>query len=185
MKTGAEQQPPPNLTGCILAATPGLMDPNFYRTILLLPHHSAKEGALGLVLNRPLPVRLAELAPDAGALADVPLYYGGPVAMDQPVLLGLRWDDNTGLEFHNFAAISEYDEIPDHWRPHLRIFIGHSGWSPGQLENEIQQNSWFVLNPVRELIEPGLDEKSWGSLLAKMSPALRLFSGAPLHPEWN
>lgn len=180
-----EESEPINLTGCLLAATPALQDPHFRQTILLLSHHTPKEGAVGLVINRPLHLGLGELVPQAGFLGAVPLFYGGPVAGDQPVLAGLRWGENGAVDFKNFASVEGPESIPPEWFPHLRLFVGHSGWSPGQLEGEIEQKSWFVLNPVREIIEYPQPENAWRFLLKHMDPLMQLLAEAPENPELN
>lgn len=181
----SDASPPLNLSGLLLAATPALQDPHFRRTILLLSHHSAKEGAIGLVINRPLHMGLGDLMPTAGSLGGVPIYYGGPVAADQPILAGVRWGASGSMEFQHFGPAADPAGIPADWRPFLRLYVGHSGWSPGQLEGEIEQKSWFVLRPVRELIEYPEPEKAWRFLLRQMSPLMKLLAEAPENPELN
>ena len=176
---------PANLSGHLLVATPALQDPFFRRTILLLSHHSPQDGALGLVLNRPLKLDLGELAPEAGPLKDVPLFYGGPVQADQPVLAGLRWGPHDQVDLQSFGDVDTSAHIPPEWQPHLRLFVGHSGWSPGQLEGEIEQKSWFVLRPVREIIEHPHPAETWRFLLRHMNPLMKLLAEAPENPDWN
>ena len=141
----------------MLVAHPRLLDPNFRRTILLLSHHSADEGAIGLILNRPLKKTFGEVAAQkiSDDFRDVELYYGGPAAADHLTLASLQWVDKSRLD-----RISEF--YGEHrGRLHRtamaigspRILVGYAGWSRGQLEGEIDQKAWLVLPPARELIE--------------------------------
>lgn len=171
----------------LLVATPALVDPHFRRTVLLLSHHSREDGALGLVLNRPLHLTIGEMAQQKAAdhLANVPLFYGGPVAADQPALVGVRWDEEGAIDLKNFASARDADEIPPAWRPNLRLFVGHSGWSPGQLESEIEHKSWLVIRPFPQLTEAEPSEELWRKILRGMDPMLKLLADAPEDPSLN
>ncbi len=175
-----------SMTGSILVATPALLDPNFRRTILLLSHHTREEGAVGIVLNRPMGMTFGEITSGEKVVPElegVPMFYGGPVGALQPVLIGLRWEES-GLNFHNFSG-GNTREIPPEWKDALRIVVGHSGWTAGQLESEIEQKSWFVLPPSRDLIEMNPPELAWRSLLRRMNPMLKLLAEAPEDPFLN
>ena len=165
-----------NLTGSLLVAHPCLRDPNFRRTIVFLSQHCPHEGATGFVLNRPIQVK-----PDAG----VPVFFGGPVGKDVSLLTSLQWRENPTL-----VAFRAFRDVPDvesceGWEKGLRIFAGYSGWSPGQLEQEIEGNTWLVIPPTRELIEMNNHDATWQCIMRSSGPLLHLLSEAPENPGLN
>ena len=85
------------MAGTLLLAHPSLMDPNFRHSVVLLTAHSAGDGSLGVVVNRPLGKTLGEYDPGLSTsdLADIPLYAGGPVAAGQMILAAWRWARRT------------------------------------------------------------------------------------------
>jgi putative transcriptional regulator len=162
------------LTGALLVAHPALRDPNFRRTIIFLSQHSPQDGAMGFVLNRPME-----------SLSTSPVYYGGPVDSDKMILTSLQWRDNPTLVA--FRAFPDPDDAAalSGWEAGLRIFVGHSGWAPGQLENEIAANTWLILPPTRPLIEMASPETAWKNIMRLSSPLLHLLSEAPDDPTKN
>ncbi len=123
--------------GQLLIAGPTLLDPNFRRTVVLIVEHS-REGALGLVLNRPSETTVGEAVSELDELLDVaePLFIGGPVQQTALIVLA---------EFEDAAraAVVAFDDVgvlggEDHEDPpatlRARAFAGHSGWGPGQLD---------------------------------------------------
>ena len=147
-----------SLTGQLLVATPALKDPNFDRTVVLLVAHESG-GALGVVLNRATEVPVAEVLGNWGELAGDPavLFEGGPVQPESAICLARM---RTGAHprrvsgFHQVAgSIGTVDLSgdPDSLRDTvtgIRVFAGYSGWSPGQLEEEIDTGSWFVFDAL-------------------------------------
>jgi putative transcriptional regulator len=165
-----------NLTGSLLVAHPCLRDPNFRRTIVFLSQHCPHEGATGFVLNRPL-----QALPDAG----VPVFFGGPVGADESLLTSLQWRENpTLVAFRAFTDVADA-ESRQGWEKGLRIFEGYAGWSPGQLEQEIEGNTWLVIPPTRELIEMIDPFPAWQGIMRNSGPLLHLLSGAPDDPGLN
>jgi putative transcriptional regulator len=143
------------LKGRLLVATPNLGDPNFERTVVLVLEHG-DEGALGVVLNRPSGLDLAEPLPEwARAAADPPVVFiGGPVAPSAAVCLArvtraggagaVGWEPVLGP-----VGTLDLDSDPDEAIPSLqeiRVFAGYAGWGPGQLEGEIAAGGWFVVD---------------------------------------
>jgi putative transcriptional regulator len=187
MSENNQEDASPSLSGLLLVASPALTDPHFFRTILLCSHHSSKDGALGLVLNRPLHLTLREMtaAPVDDFLAGIPLYYGGPVDAENPVLAGVRIGNSGGAELRDFSYATSAAEIPDDWKSRLRLFVGHSGWSPGQLENEIQHHSWIIIRPADEILTHPRPEQTWRMVLRGMDPMLKLLAEAPENPLLN
>jgi putative transcriptional regulator len=177
---------PNNLTGWILVATPALLDPHFRRTILWLRLHSKEGGASGWILNRPVGTTIGELSgqgvPSSWQATEV--HYGGPVGVGEPLLMGLRWNlEANGPEYRAFPA--GFLEVPDMWQDNLRLLIGHSAWSPGQLEKEIEEKSWFVMPPQPIFFQRGQTPETWRQLLSSINPLLRLLAAAPDQPIWN
>ena len=145
-----------SMTGQLLVATPVLKDPNFDRTVVLLVAHEAG-GALGVVLNRATEVPVSDVLGDWGGLARDPavLFEGGPVQPESAICLArLRSPARRLKGFHQVSgSIGTIDLSvdPERLRDSLvgiRVFAGYSGWSPGQLEEEISGGSWFVLDAL-------------------------------------
>ena len=160
------REPQRAAAGKFLVANHSLRDPNFAKTVVLLTGHS-DQGAMGLIINRPTDVRLAEVLPETEGLEDRSdtIYIGGPVARRGMILLirtdeepenarrvldGLYWSaSRTVLE----TMISEGD------MDSFRVYSGHSGWGPGQLENELQQGAWHIFPAdIRTVFDPSLPE---------------------------
>ena len=177
-----------NLTGFILIATPTLKDPNFRKTILFLSYHSAKDGALGFVLNRPLGKTMGEMyhLDPAEALAPIPLYYGGPVLPDEVNVASLNWiEQPEAVKFQSFTKPMESSSVPLEQLPGVRAFAGHAGWRGGQLEEEIANKAWFVLPPTRNLIDMRNPTFAWKDTLRQMNPILKLLAEIPDDPSLN
>ncbi len=175
------------MTGSLLVAHPNLRDPNFRRTILFLSHHSAEDGAVGLVLNRPLKCSVKEVAGAAqGFLERVPVFYGGPVAQEEMVLASMQWHDApNAVAFQGFGEADGDISIPPEFQPGLRAFLGYSGWDRGQLEAEIAQRAWIVLPPSRKLIEMRDPENAWTQVMKELGPAYQLLAAMPDDPSLN
>lgn len=174
--------PDENLTGSILVAHPSLLDPHFRRTILFVSQHNPEEGATALVLNRPLDQTLTQLP----GLPAIPIYYGGPVEVDNILLASLQWRDSpTVVAFRAFVGRAGEEEIEPEWLPGLRAFAGYSGWSKGQLEGEIAAHAWIVLPPTRDIIEMESPKELWKTIMRGSGPMMHLLSEAPDHPERN
>lgn len=173
------------MTGSLLVAHPNLRDPNFRRTILFLSHHDAEDGALGLVLNRPLSKTMGDLTQET-SLPRVPVYYGGPVGEDDFLLASMQWRESPGaVSFRGFGSASEEPVIPPEFRPTLRAFRGYSGWSRGQLESEIAEKAWLVFAPSRRLIDMPRPEQAWLEIMTHLGPIYRLLAGMPDNPSLN
>src|SRR5438874_11782821 len=98
-----------SLAGSLLVAHPNMLDPNFRRTVLVISAHDPKEGALGVVNNRPLDRQVADLVtetPPAG-LADVPVFLGGPVGINQLMFAAFEWQKGEGLKLNHNVGLEE------------------------------------------------------------------------------
>lgn len=174
------------MTGSVLVAHPNLRDPNFRHTILFLSHHSSEDGAVGLVLNRPLRKTMGEFAEfEAGPLERVPVFYGGPVAKEDLIVASMQWHDApSAISFRGFGE-ADGPDIPPEFQPGLRAFLGYSGWSRGQLEAEIAEKAWIVLPPSREIVEMPDPLGVWHRVMRELGPVYRLLSEMPDDPSLN
>lgn len=179
----------PDTTGRLLVATPSLVDPNFVETVILIVEHG-DEGAFGLVVNRPSQARVAEtVTPWSGEVSapDV-LFVGGPVEPDGVLGLGLlRPDVDVTPWAHRVGRVALVDvsREPAEVRPdltQLRLFAGHAGWGPGQLEAEIAVGSWFVVDVAPEDPFTEHPERLWRRVLARQGG---IFSTVTADPSSN
>jgi putative transcriptional regulator len=178
-----------SLAGSLLLAHPAMQDPNFRRAVVLLSAHD-DEGALGVVLNRPMEKSLGELDEsfDVGNISGVPIYAGGPVQTDRLLICGISMhDDGEGLRLHFGIEPSKAEDLLTQYgdQVEIRAFMGHSGWSAGQLENELGQNTWAVSEIPGDLLRRDPDESMWRGVISMVSPEWRLLAEAPDHPELN
>jgi putative transcriptional regulator len=180
-----------SLRGKLILASPVLRDPNFIRTVVLIAEHT-DEGAMGLVLNRPANSTVGEAVPDLSWLAGdlEPVYVGGPVAetavivlaeFDRPELAGALVDDDLGF----IGADADDPERLDGAIRRARVFAGHAGWGPGQLEDELAEDAWIIEPPHREEIfteEPG---DLWAAVLRRKGHRYALLATMPPDPSVN
>lgn len=174
--------------GSLLVAHPGMGDPNFNKTVVFLTAYSGDGGAVGVVVNRPMEQTLGEFDPEmtASSLADLPLYCGGPVAADKLILAAWKWLPEEGSFRFFFGIDGAKAEALREQDPDFRIcgFMGHAGWTEGQLEAEIAEGAW-VLSRWLEGLEPKQGEESWREILLHENPAMRLLADVPDDPSRN
>ena len=179
-----------SMRGKLLIAAPVLVDPNFHRTVVILAAHD-EAGAMGLVLNRPSETTVAEAIPELAYLAeaDAPLQLGGPVAPESAIVLAEFTDTslaavtifgNVGLP----AAGSDMDELQAGVR-RARVFAGHAGWGPGQLDAELAEEAWFIgeLAPDELWHDPA--HGLWSSTLQRLGGRYALIARMPQDPSVN
>ncbi len=173
------------LAGSLLLAHPSMRDPNFRRSVVLMSAHNA-EGAMGVVLNRPLVKRLGEMSGDfaLGPLGKVPLFNGGPVQTEQLVLAAWQTRDD-GFRLHFGVEPAKAIELLEEEGTHVRGFLGYSGWSAGQLENEMKQRTWIVTDVPEDLLTHTQDDSLWRTVLGREGAEWRLFADEPEHPDQN
>jgi putative transcriptional regulator len=173
------------LAGSLLLAHPAMHDPNFRHSVVLMSAHNA-EGAMGVVLNRPLGKRLGELNGEfaLGALASVPLFKGGPVQTEQ--LLLAAWEEQPdGFRLHFGIEPDRAIQLLGEEGTEVRAFFGYSGWSAGQLENEMKHHTWIVADVPEDLLTQAQDDSLWRTVLGRAGPEWRLLAGEPENPEQN
>lgn len=173
------------LAGSLLLAHPAMRDPNFRRSVILMSAHST-EGAMGVVLNRPLGKRLGQLSGDfaLGPLASVPLFTGGPVQTEQLVLAAWQSRDD-GFRLHFGIEPDKALQLLAEEGTEVRGFLGYSGWSAGQLENEMKQRTWIVADVPEDLLTHSQDDGLWRTVLGREGAEWRLLAGEPDDPTLN
>ena len=171
----AQQQfvPSPVQKGSLLIASPSLSDPNFTHTVLFILEHG-QSGTIGLVLNRPTDVLLAEVLQDLPALKQTNhrLFGGGPVGRTQLVLLfRLKQFLPDARHIMNGIYVGTpmvLERVIAGLKPNeaFRAFAGFAGWAPGQLESEMREGSWGVLSSSTLDIFNTDPETLWSDSLA-------------------
>ncbi len=179
--------------GKILISEPFLYDHIFGRSVILLVDYT-QDGAVGLVMNKPLPILLNEIMDDfVDFQEEIPLYKGGPLSMD------------TLFYLHTFRQISgaipvadgvymngTFDELKtclkrgEHIEGNVRFFLGYSGWEYKQLDREINENTWMVGEEDKENL---MDEKAsstmWKNAMSKLGGKYEMWARFPQIPIMN
>lgn len=163
----------------LLLAAPALRDGPFRQSVILLGEHSASEGAFGLVLNHPSGRTVGELLPDPqfAPLAHIPVHLGGPVARDQ-LTFAAFWNRGSRFQFACRISTEEAEASLAQNGTHVRAFAGYAGWSGHQLEEEIEQESWTVIDPNPSLLSLSHDLSLWKTLMRAQSPYHRILAEA-------
>ena len=175
------------LRGSLLLADPSLRGGSFHHTVLLLTEHRHDEGAHGYVLNRPFGKNAGHLlhGPEFKALAKVPVFVGGPVSQEQLTFAAFSWQTGPGV-LSWATHLTREDAIRRcETGEQVRAFVGYSGWSGGQLENEIKHRSWIVSRPSEAILTRENGEALWGEILTSMGPWYELLSKMPDDPGLN
>lgn len=178
-------------SGTILISEPFMGDPNFERTVVLVCRHD-EEGSFGLVLNRKSNLKLSDVLDVFQQDGDMELSIGGPMEyntlhyihqLDQlqeaiPLSQSVFWggDYEQLKEFLSSGLISP-DEI--------RFFLGYSGWSPGQLQEEIENKIWIVNNTATDLLFDLNQDSLWREILKQMGGKYKVLANYPIDPSLN
>lgn len=181
--------------GSALVAAPGLRDPNFRRTVVLIIEHR-ESGTLGVVLNRPSDVPVRDVLPSWGPYATVPqsLYVGGP--MEQRAALcvaalpaGVDAASTDGMiSVRGPLALVDLDADPDLMVPRLRglrVFAGYAGWDHGQLDGEIGRGDWVVVPALADDVLAPASVDLWSRTLRRQGLPLALLATYPSDPSEN
>lgn len=196
-----------SLTGRLLVATPALADPNFDRAVVLLLDHD-EEGSLGVVLNRPTPVDVADILEGWGDLAGAPgvVFQGGPVSLDSALGVAVIPGDEGAApapgsrprpgsgepigwrRVHGAIGLVDLDTPPELLAPalgSLRIFAGYAGWGPGQLEDELVEGAWYVVESEPGDVSSPDPERLWRAVLRRQRSELAMVATYPDDPSLN
>ena len=180
--------------GKLLLSEPFSQDPNFKRTVVLLATHN-EEGSVGFVLNRPMELKLEQIVEDFEK-SDLPIWDGGPVQRDSlfyihtlgdaiPESIHIAGDLFWSGNFETVKALIKGKKVSEN---EIRLFIGYSGWSAQQLENEIHSNSWLVAPATIDLVMNAgkdTDEKFWKEVIKGMGKDYSILANFPENPLWN
>jgi len=177
--------------GGLLLSEPYLADPNFERTTILLTEHN-EEGSVGFILNKPSDSRVSEIMDDLKEF-DSRVFIGGPVQQDTlhfvhrittlsdaiEIAPGLYWGGN----FDQLVALVDNQKIA---ATDIKFFLGYSGWSPGQLEEELKIDSWIVSDQIsEELVFETNPEKMWKTAMRGLGGRFSIYSNYPEDPRMN
>lgn len=177
--------------GRLLISEPSLQDFYFRKAVVLLADHG-EEGSFGLIINKPIHIRLNEVAKDFPDF-DATVFLGGPVKTDSiffihtrddlvsdsmQILPGLFWggDIDQVRELMLTNAISAKE---------IRFFVGYAGWAPKQLDEEMERNSWIVSKTFKDQVISDKPESLWSEILRSMGGEYQLWSNYPNDPALN
>lgn len=171
-----------SVRGKLLIATPSLFD-FFRRTVILMVEHT-EQGAFGIVLNRVSEATIEEAVPDLSDLAgaEEPLRIGGPVATESVVVLG-EFDDpevSPQLVVDGLGVVDPEETDPV---SRARVYAGHAGWGPGQLESELEREAWLVEDASGE--DPFIEEDIWTVVVRRRGGESVLLATMPDDPSLN
>lgn len=177
--------------GRLLISEPFLPDPNFERTVVLLCEHN-NEGSFGFVLNKPSILKVNEVVEDMHNLEEI-VFVGGPVQQDTLHFLhrnesiegtseireGIFW----GGSLDSLLLLADTKQLVG---SDIRFFLGYSGWGPGQLDSELEEDSWIVCDYVSKQLLFDTDPKMmWKKALDNMGGRFSVYSNYPVDPRLN
>jgi putative transcriptional regulator len=170
----------PSLAPALLISMPQLVDPNFNRAVVLLIRHSGKDGAFGLILNRPLVttgrvVVNREAGQEMSAEHELHIWVGGPVEPQRSWMLVGESDEAEaqGVRIAEGLYLSTSPDLlgrllepspPDR----VRLIVGYAGWSSGQLEAELQASAWLLSDVDANLIFETPPERMWETAIRRL-----------------
>lgn len=179
------------IAGRILISVPFLQDFYFRRSVVLLADHS-EEGSFGLIINKPVDVRLSDIASEFEGF-ESPVYLGGPVKTDSlffihtrpdliaegvPILEGLYWGGN-------IETVRDLIRGNRLGKDEIRFFVGYSGWSAKQLDRELEEKSWVVsMTDIKQIIDTSPGDL-WGKTLKKLGREYAFWVNYPPDPSLN
>ena len=198
-----DEDEPRYLDGYFLISEFDLMDPNFYRSVILMIAHD-DEGAFGLVVNRPSSLTLGEVIEgvEETPAAKIPVFIGGPVQQNALFVLHMSQSREEGaaagvkkpLDGVTFEPATrslieyltgEWAALPEAERPVVRLYAGYSGWGPGQLEGELKRESWVVLKATEQVVFDRDPQATWAQALAKKGPLYQIILQTGFKPSMN
>ena len=184
--------------GRLLVATPLLGDPNFRRAVVLIVEHEVTEGTLGIVLNRPTKIPVGQVLEQWTDLATDPsvVFTGGPVSPTSALALALvpgkdepvGWRALDGAPALARLGLLDLDAPPLLLAPaikSLRVFAGYAGWSPGQLDTEIDEGAWYVLPAQPGDVFAAEPDRLWRAVLRRQEGDLAFLATYPDDPSMN
>jgi putative transcriptional regulator len=176
-----------SLRGSLLIAAPQLLDPNFRRTVVLIADYG-EEGAMGVILNRPSGMTVADAAPDLEPLigAEAPIFAGGPVQPTSGVVLAEVTEADEPV-FDDVVLVPGIGELADviDGAGSVRVFAGYAGWGPGQLDGEVEREDWIVEPAQASDVFSEQPDALWGQVLERKGGQYALLARMPEDPSQN
>jgi putative transcriptional regulator len=179
-----------SVRGQLLIAGPSLLDPNFWRTVVLVVEHT-DDGALGLVLNRPSETTVGEAVSQLEELVDPDdqLFIGGPVQPSAVIVLAEFEDpgDAALIAFADIGVLAAGASLEDAGADVRsgRAFVGHSGWGPGQLDAELERGDWILEAARRDDAFSVDPDALWAQVLTRKGGSYALIARMPPDPSVN
>ena len=177
------------LTGQLLISSANLFDPNFRRTVVLIGHHD-DDGAIGVVLNQPLGVTVREAVPPLGGLVtpEEQLFDGGPVEPASVVVLA-DFLEPSRAQVIALGSIGflppDADGAISEAISRARVYAGYAGWGPGQLEAELEEDSWVVAPAFADDVFHADPVRLWDDVLRRLGPRYDMLRLMPRDPSMN
>jgi len=176
-----------SLRGSLLIAAPQLLDPNFRRTVVLIADHG-DEGAMGVILNRPSGMTVADAAPELEPLVgpEAPIFAGGPVQPTSGVVLAevTEADEPVFGDVVLVPGIAELADVID-GAGSVRVFAGYAGWGAGQLDGELEREDW-ILEPAQPSdVFNDQPDTLWAEVLERKGGQYALLARMPEDPSQN
>jgi putative transcriptional regulator len=197
-RVGNNREMEEDLAGRLLVATPLLGDPNFRRTVILVVEDEPDEGTLGVVLNRPTEVPVGQVLESWTELVTGPsvVFRGGPVAPNSALALAIvpgddepvGWRALDGSTLMSRVGLVDLDAPPQLLAggiASLRVFAGYAGWSPGQLQAEIDEGAWYVLSGEPADAFAAEPERLWPAVLRRAGGNFAMVATYPDDPALN
>ena len=185
---------PPNKTqpgaGKLLIAEPFLNDTNFTRSVVFLCEHSA-DGTVGFILNHLTEINLGDILPDLYP-ATAPIFEGGPVQEDtlhmlhrvpailggNEILPGIYWGGSYEI-LQDLIKENRYNSSD------IRLYVGYSGWSAGQLDKEMEENSWLVTDAASSILFDTDHKDIWKAAIGLLGKDYAFLANMPVNPQLN
>ncbi len=180
-------------SGDLLLAVPYLGDEHFERSVVLLVDHSEEE-TIGFTLNKPSVLSLEDVVSFHASSISLPLFIGGPVQQDTLHIIHAKEDARSAkIEVNkqiywcaDYEGLLREIEVEQGMQEQVRFFLGYSGWGKGQLEAELEGNSWIICrNVTKEMIFNVAPENLWAHILTEMGGKYKMFANYPLDPRMN
>src|SRR5438105_6393011 len=157
------------LAGSLLGAHPNMVDPNYRRTVLFIADHDPHEGAVGVIINRPLDRQVADLVTDTppAGLAKVPVFLGGPVGKNQLMFAAFEWKKGDGVKLSHNIALEKASAAPGEKKlVTLCAFVGYACWGAGQLESELKQKALLLQKSNPSLLKLDRLQYLWFDIIS-------------------
>jgi putative transcriptional regulator len=178
--------------GQLLLSEPFMPDENFKRTVVLVCEHTRENGTVGLIVNKPINLKLNEVVEDFPPFK-AKVFLGGPVGTDTLQFLHSLGDQIEGSiqltdklywggNFEQIKVMLAGDKIkPDE----IRFYLGYSGWVTGQLDNELRENAWIIAKATHRNIFKTPYETLWREVMKSLGGVYSTMAGYPENPNFN